>query len=459
LRVIKQNTLRYESFYKLLPYLNSAKEGGRPGYYPESEFVNPAFLQLNKLKELFEIIYSFQRQINEITDTHNIIQELENSVKKIIPCREINIYIAEDSKLLPLNDAGSEYSVNFINEANRKGILDWVFHDRTPKIIPDLKLYNVKGSKLNYIIFPLFSEKKNKGILSILSSLTSLTPELIENRVIHFLGSSAYSRIELIKKTKELNSAYHDQQIYQSKLINDYRLSAIGELTNGVAEEILSPLQVIISQVDFLRRENAEITETDYDTIKDQVKKVENIVNRLIKFASINNENIKIHPCDLNKLIRDYCNLLSSTLKNINYECYLDLADNLPHVLSHPDYIFQILANIFSIVYSNPQSETGSAGAEDELKSGGGVLIQSRFKDRKINVRIVFTDQIKITANYSKISRKNSKQNNFNDTIQYNLRIVDNLMKKHEGEFSLAGNDLNGSVIMLSFPLQRKIRL
>lgn len=441
MRVIKQNTLRYEAFYKSLPYLTGTGDSDKNislNYGSRLSADNtPVTTQLNKYKTLFENLSAFQGRINnfEESDVQGMIMELEDAVKRIIPCRDVNLFHIEDSKFVSVSKSAPEYSVNFINNAYKEGILDWVFEDSYPKVIPDLKLYSIKGSKLNYIFFPLKSEKKNKGILSILSTITALPRDSVESKIIQLIGTIVFSKIELIKKTNELKSAYQDQQIYQSKLLNDYKLSAIGELTNGVVEEILSPLQVIMSQVDFLRKENSEVTETEADTIKTQVKKVERIITRLVKFASINNDNIKIYPCDLNRLIKDYYNLLSSTLKNINYESYLDLADNLPPVLSNPDYIYQILANVFSLI---------NAPTSDE--NGGGVLIQTRYKDKKINVRIVFTNQLK-------------NINNENDAGYYSLRIVDNLMKKHEGELQLLGNEINGSVIVLTFPLQRKIKL
>ncbi len=454
MRVIKQNTLRYEAFYKSLPYLTGTSRADKNYGLNNGKRLplehTPITTQLNKYKTLFEDLFSFQGRVNDFedSDTRGMTIELEDAVKKIIPSRDISVFLFEDSKLIPLSNSVPEYSVKFINNAYKDGILDWVFEDLSPKVIPDLKLYNIKGSKLNYIVFPLKSEGKNKGILSILSSINTLPGESVESKVIQLIGAIVFSKIESIKKTNELKSAYQDQQIYQSKLLNDYKLSAIGELTNGVVEEILSPLQVIMSQVDFLRKESSEVTETEADTIKTQVKKVEKIITRLVKFAGVNNDNIKIYPCDLNRLIKDYLNLLSSTLKNINYESYLDLADNLPPVLSNPDYIYQILSNVFSLMNTSIPDESSREvpTGYSPNQNGGGILIQTRYKDKKINVRIVFTNQLK-------------KITNENDTGFYNLRIVDNLMKKHEGELQILGNEINGSVIILTFPLQRKIKL
>lgn len=459
MRVIKHNTLRYESFYKSLPYVNGTNNysqaiGLMNSIRQPMENNLPVTSQLNKLKALFENFFSFQKRISDFDNSciDEITLELEDAVKRIIPCKDVNIFLLEDSKIVPLTETAPEYTINFINNAYKEGILDWVFEDVSPKVIPDLKLYNIKGSRLNYIIFPLKSERKNKGILSVLSSITTLSEVSIESKFIQMIGAFVFSKIDLIKKADELKSAYHDQQLYQSKLLNDYKLSAIGELTNGVVEEILSPLQVIMSQVDFLRKDSGngkkEITESESASIKEQVKKVEAIVNRLVKFAGTNSENIKIYPCDLNKLIKDYYNLLSSTLKNINYECYLDLADNIPPVLTHPDYFYQILSNIFSFINSTPADAVSRSllMGYSQNKNRGGILIQTRYKEKKISVRIVFTNQIK-TLNGEK------------DAAQYNLRIVNNLMKKHEGELHLLGNEVNGSVVVLAFPLQRKIRL
>jgi len=430
LRVIKNNTLRYQAFYKSLPCLPDNKVRERNPGFTNSYFEFNE--NLNKIQLYFSLLLSLQNKVKESPNSQSILTAFENVVKKIISFKELNIFLFDNAQLtlIPVVKKNPDFTTDFINKAYKEGVLDWVFESLTsPKIIPELNQYKSNGIKLSFITFPLVSDMQPKGVLTILSPVQTFSGDSIEAKIIISMTEFVYSKIELIKKNEELNSAYKDQQLYQSKLLNDYRLSAVGELTNGIAEEILSPLQVITSHIDLL---NDEIDYSSSEIIKNQVNKLESIVHRLVKFASLNNDKIKIYPCDLNKLIEEYYNLLSSTLVNNNYECILDLADTLPPVLSNPGYIFQILANVFSIINSSE-------------KKGGGILIQTRFVDDKIFIRIVATEFI------SSVTQKD-------DDTQFNLKIIYNLMKKHEGELKISGKETAGSVIVLAFPFKRRIR-
>jgi len=430
LRVIKNNTLRYQAFYKSLPCLPDNKVRERNPGFTNSYFEFNE--NLNKIQLYFSLLLSLQNKVKELPDSQSILTAFENVVKKIISFKELNIFLFDNAQLtlIPVVKKNPDFTTDFINKAYKEGVLDWVFESLTsPKIIPELNQYKSNGIKLSFITFPLVSDMQPKGVLTILSPMQTFSGDSIEAKIIISMTEFVYSKIELIKKNEELNSAYKDQQLYQSKLLNDYRLSAVGELTNGIAEEILSPLQVITSHIDLL---NDEIDYSSSEIIKNQVNKLESIVHRLVKFASLNNDKIKIYPCDLNKLIEEYYNLLSSTLVNNNYECILDLADTLPPVLSNPGYIFQILANVFSLINSSG-------------KKGGGILIQTRFVDDKIFIRIVATEFI------SSVTQKD-------DDTQFNLKIIYNLMKKHEGELKISGKETAGSVIVLAFPFKRRIR-
>ncbi len=431
MRVIKQNTLRYESFYKSLPSISSVETREGKNLY---EFSSRFSSDKEKEKQYFDELLSLQNDLIDLAEIRGIAERFESALRRIIPLKEINIFLFDDSesKLVPLLQNVSNHTSEFINKSYKEGILDWIFETRFAKVIPDLDQYNISGSKLYYLIFPVISENSKKGILTILTSINKLQEKSFENNTIRLMLDLTYSRIGLIKIKKELTEAYNDQQVYQSKLINDYKLSAVGELTNGIVEDIISPLQVIMSHIDLLKKERTRLTNNSTAVIKNQVSKIEQIVKRLVKFASVNNDNIKIHPCNLNNSVEEFFTLFSSTLESNGYEYHLDIQENLPMVLSHPNYIYQLLTNVFSVINSN-------AG------DGGGILIQTRYRNEKVTVRFAVTEIIEAIKNK-------------NDISQFNLRIINNIMKKHEGEFKVGTNHENGTIILLSFPLKRKIR-
>ena len=350
MRVIKQNTLRYESFYKSLPAIASGKPAG---INTDKESISHSFHPVvNKEKQYFDELLRLQNDLSNLSDPIEISNRFSDALRKVIPLKECDLFLLDESQLkfLPVKERENDNALSFINKSYKEGILDWIFETRFSKVIPDFKKYNINGAKLYYIIFPIISENKNKGVLAVLSSLNNLNEESVENKVIRLLLDLVYSRIESVRIKNELSRAYQDQQTYQSKLINDFKLSAIGELTSGIVEDILSPLQVILSQVDLVKKEKGRLTEKSIAVIKNQISKVESIISRLVKFASLNQNSPKVQPCNLNTQIEEFYSMLSSTLKNNNYDCHLDLFENLPSVLSHPNYINQILTNIFSLI-------------------------------------------------------------------------------------------------------------
>jgi len=107
----------------------------------------------------------------------------------------------------------------------------------------------------------------------------------------------------------------------------------------------------------------------------------------------------------------------------------LDLEDKIPSILSHPNYINQILTNIFGIIRKNKEGRSG-------------IIIQTRFRNQNIYLRFVSTIQL----NEEKLKP------------ELNYKIVQSLIKKHEGNFTIKDSFDGGSSIIVEFPLIRKIR-
>jgi two-component sensor histidine kinase len=121
--------------------------------------------------------------------------------------------------------------------------------------------------------------------------------------------------------------------------------------------------------------------------------------------------------------------MVSSFLKNENYECILDFEINIPPVLSHPNNIHQLLTNVFSLLKS-PDS------------SSGGILIQTKHQKDSVSVKFLSTDKI--------CADKNKKEN-------LSLKIVEKLMKNNEGTVKTSSDEDFGSTVVLNFPLKRNV--
>ncbi len=436
MRLIKNNTLNYEPFHRSLQYYSSADEHlqGLKLLKLQNE-KNRASL-LERYSYMFHAVAAFEAQMSQVEDFAMMNKLLFNSLKRILPLKSINVFFFDENALMlnPVEEDCLEFVKLFVNNSYKDGILDWIFETGKPSLIPLPENHRATGSKFSFLILPLTEGEHKKGVIAILTSINSINDDDLDIQVVNLMIGMALSKIEALYSKARLKATLNELQTYQAKLANDFKLSAIGELTDGIVEDIIDPLQVILSFVDLSGLNNIE--KSSADLIKNQVQKIERVIARLVKFANIDSDNIKIEPCYLNNIIRDYINLVKSFLESVNIECILDLEKDIPPVLSHPNYIYQLLTNIFSMIKSYSVK-------------GGGILIQSRFVDDRVTLKIITTTFL-----------QNIAENNSADvkTRDLNLNIINDLMKKHEGELKAVAEAQKGSAISLSFPLKRKIR-
>ncbi len=432
MRVIKQNNLRYESFQSSLPVVDRNGEPVKKLRLVVNANDKDVMSESAVENRFIPVFNRFSAKISVIKDEQEIAELFSSTIKQVLPADEVEIFLLNKTQSLfeAVNGNCDQSLLRFINSAYKEGIIDWIFETGKPKIIPELSSYKLNERKFNYVLFPVSENNEQKGILLILTSLQKLNEESKDYQLIKSVLNTVLTKLELLRTKKDLISTYKEMQVYQSKLSNDFKLSAIGELTSGIVEDILSPLQVIMSNTDYLRKGINGEDGAMLDNIKSQVKKVENVINRLVKFADVSDEQTKILPCNLNELITEYINVVQSSLKAKNVECILDLEKNIPPILSHPDYISQILTNVFSLLNTSSGEESG-------------ILLQTKYTQDNLVVRIITTVFI---PGFNK-----AEQN-------VEFQILSNLMKKHEGRIDVSSDQVKGSAFILNFPLKRKMR-
>jgi len=378
----------------------------------------------------------FERQIKISNNAKQIILKVNEFINGVMDFEEADLFFFDDFRVKLNSVIGPKnlQTTEFINRVFSEGILDWVLKENKPQVIPDLREVSSLGSKLNYLLFPVGEGKEPKGVFTLLTKPTYKYEENYEVQLIQLILNIAVPKIELIKKDEELNATYNELHVYQSKLSNDFRLSAIGELTSGLTEDILTPLQVILSAADFLESDDETIGNKNLNVIKQQVKKVEAVVNRLVKFADMNDNRLEIRPCRLADVINDYYNFISSSLEAAKIECILNLDENIPSVLSHPDYLTHLLTTIFGMIKTASQN-------------GGGILLQTKYNNGFVIVRIV------TTAFIQSLTKEQKTQND-----DLNIKMITHLMQKHQGIVEYDAHEKTGSSIVLTFPLKKKIR-
>ena len=286
----------------------------------------------------------------------------------------------------------------------------------------------------NHIIIPIPENKDYRGALSILTTLPSFKEHVLEFQLINIMLRMTVNKIDSLNLKNNLKSTVEELQSYQTKLLNDYKLSAIGELTFGVVEHIFSPLQVILSSTDLLRNSVSEDDQDVLDNIKDQIDKVKSLIQPLMKFAQSGGTKTALEACCLNDFIADYVEVTSPSFKQMNYECIMDLEEKLPTIISNSGEVNQLLTNIFTLLQSEPQNS-------------GGILIQTRVLNEQILLKMISTDYIPLLANFEE-----------NPSRDLSIMMVTRFMEKHSGKVIMDTSPSGGSTITLLFPLKRKLQ-
>jgi len=436
MKVIKENSSDYLPFNKMLEELsgNYAVQKTHPKTIHHSRNGKTDASYFEKYNYIFSVISMFERDTVNLTDHKNIFLALQQSLKKILPSKETSLLFFDQnfSNLLPIDKSLASQLDITINSYHKEGILNIVFDSKMTTILPLLSSYESDGPKYNILIIPLYEDLKRRGLLALLTTSQEDRISEFDKKLAESLVVLAIAKIDKCMLTKKVNDLYEDLRTYQAKLNNEYRMTAVGEMTEGIVSDILSPLQVIVSQIDLMVPEIKNNFEVDL--LKAQIEKINQTVNRLVKFANNNSKEVKVEPCDLNKVINDFFQVIKSTLENNKIEYVLDLQKDIPAILSNPNYINHILANLFGII---------------KLKSFGeaAIIIQTKFESDSIVMKV--------------ISSTNLQKENSNETdpvIKLNLKVINDIMEKHEGKVNVLSSGIGSTVVTFDFPLRRKIR-
>ncbi|MFH1292647.1 MAG: PAS domain S-box protein, partial [Pseudomonadota bacterium] len=178
-------------------------------------------------------------------------------------------------------------------------------------------------------------------------------------------------RAQLIKKLQKINEELKDsnQQLQEAtvQLIQSEKLSALGELTAGVAHELNQPLngikiisQSILRDIEKNRFEEKDVGD-DLNEIVSQVNKMAEIIDHM-RIYSRNTEGGSEEMIDLNSVIKGPFKLLDQQLKTHNIEVVRELTPDLPKVKGDPIRLEQVFMNLIT----NARNALDSSGRENK---------------------------------------------------------------------------------------------
>lgn len=333
--------------------------------------INKEQAALLEFIEKMEQMNKFQEKIDAPADIDQIwevfLEEVENSID------------VDACALFIVDEKTQEFVLENVSPADKEpicrkeidlqieiGMLAWVINRRQPALIPSL----AEKNKKTIIMLPLTTVKRTLGLTMLFTPIkeSSITQENL--KLLSMLSKECSLVLENTFLYESLRQEHESLQKAQSEIAQAEKLASMGRLTAGACHEILNPLNIISSHVQFMQMDDdLKPNISDYLNIMHlQSNRIAAIVQGLLQFSRSGMQNlIKIKINDV----------IESALAQARHELKLDkirivkkLDNNLPVITGD----MANLSKVFIILVSN---------AIDAMPKGGELTISTKICNKK----------------------------------------------------------------------------
>jgi PAS domain S-box-containing protein len=229
----------------------------------------------------------------------------------------------------------------------------------------------------------------------------------------------------------------------EDQLVQNEKLTSIGLLAAGVAHEVNTPLAVISSYSQMLRKQIApgDAAYKLLEKITSQTFRASEIVNNLLSFSRMNAA--EFSAVDIHKVINETLSLAEHPLKTAQIRVSSDLLAETPVVTGNAGKLQQVFLNLI-------------LNARDAMPDGGVLGVRTSIVDGRI--------EIVVTDSGVGISREHIKKiyDPFFTTktagkgTGLGLSVTYGIVQEHGGSISVESKVGGGTSFRLDFPLSRK---
>ena len=152
----------------------------------------------------------------------------------------------------------------------------------------------------------------------------------------------------LQEKTEELQNNVALLNETRQQLVTNEKLTALGELTAGIAHEINNPTAVILGSMELLKAElgdNADIVEEEIDLVIQQVGRISTIIRSLLQYSRPGEFNAPLEMHQLTPIIEEMLVLVRHSIQEQEVILNQELNASYPIEVNRPQ-LLQVLINL-----------------------------------------------------------------------------------------------------------------
>ncbi|PYS12431.1 MAG: histidine kinase, partial [Acidobacteria bacterium] len=263
------------------------------------------------------------------------------------------------------------------------------------------------------------------------------------NLIVNFSATSLVDKAGSTRGTLIIVDNITDRIRLEDQLIQNEKLTSIGLLAAGVAHEVNTPLAVISSYSQMLRK---EISSDDprhklLEKITKQTFRASEIVNNLLNFSRTNAT--EFAEVDIHQVIADTLSLLDHQFKSARVRVDRELRAEYPVVFANAGKLQQVFLNLF-------------VNARDAMPEGGELRVLTETVDSKLEIIVQDTGVGISRENIQKIYDPFFTTKAAGKGTGLGLSVSYGIVQEHGGNISVDSKPGIGTSFKLELPLVRK---
>lgn len=260
---------------------------------------------------------------------------------------------------------------------------------------------------------------------------------------VNFSATSLVDKSGATRGTLIIIDNITDRVRLEDQLVQNEKLTSIGLLAAGVAHEVNTPLAVISSYSQMLRK---DIGPDDQrykilEKITKQTFRASEIVNGLLNFSRTTAT--EFLETDVQQVIQETLSLLEHQFRKARIHVELDLHADSPMLFGNPGKLQQVFLNLF-------------LNARDAMPDGGELRIRTEAIDSKIEITVQDTGSGISREHIQKIYDPFFTTKAVGKGTGLGLSVSYGIVQEHGGNISVESKVGRGTAFRLELPLVRK---
>jgi len=299
--------------------------------------------RMSAMRRQMRLLNSLGEEVIRATSPAEILRRLTLTLPNLSNASGVGMYIQNRAtKLLESvhSPAASAEAIDL--EAPKGAIASAVaacFRSRAPLSIPDTRrspfFRGEEGlvAPRSMLLVPMLAQSDLVGVM-----------ELRHADHLHYYGQSEQTAMQHLANQIATALTLQEQHSIREQLFRSEKLAAAGQLISGVADELRSPLESIVSLASAIESRNGTKPAAELESIRQEAQRASEIVSRLVSFGKV--EQGELGRVDLNGLLSSLLKFRAPEWKVKGVETQAQLAPKRAIVMGSAGQLEQVLLNL-----------------------------------------------------------------------------------------------------------------